>query len=234
MTGTIIGLPVSGVGGSALDPTRNIGYRSVNDHLDVLNMARFLKVGELPLGTSASNAGSFNRIGRMSISADGSVLAVITNAGFSIVRPLLESPKNTNLVRNGVFDAATTHWQTFALPDPTYIDSNVSDGTFRFNKLPPPAGQPSQAVVFQQTGMALPAGAPLQARFDLGTAAPPGSGSACCSSRQTSVTSASARSGFRQVRRWLPTACARTRRNPGPTRRSISMRRRRAATAGSI
>jgi YVTN family beta-propeller protein len=170
MTGTILGGGGGGFGaaGNESDPTRGIGYRSTQSRLDVLNLSTFLKVGELPLGDSVSNSSNSNRIGRMDLSPAGALIAVVTNTGFSIVRPLEEAPQNLNLVRNGRFASGVTNWATFATPDSTYMQSGVTAGVFRFNRLPPPPGTTNQAVVFQETGMALPAGAPIQARFDLG------------------------------------------------------------------
>ncbi len=170
MTGTILGGGGGGFGaaGNESDPTRGIGYRSTQSRVDVLNLSTFLKVGELPLGDSVSNSSSSNRIGRMDLSPDGALMAVVTNTGFSIVRPLEEAPQNLNLVRNGRFASGVTPWATFATPDSTYMQSGVTAGVFRFNRLPPPPGTTNQAVMFQETGMALPAGAPIHARFDLG------------------------------------------------------------------
>jgi hypothetical protein len=166
MTGTIIG--GSGWGGNAVDPTRGIGYRAIATRIDVLNLSTYLKVGERPLGASVSNAASYNRIGRMTLSPDGTLLAVITNTGFSVVRLLDEAPQRVNLVRNGSFGAGVAGWTTFATPDPSYVESDVTDGVFRFNRLAPPPGTSNQAVVFHETGLPLPSGAPIQARFDLG------------------------------------------------------------------
>ena len=170
MTGTILGGGGGGFGaaGNETDPTRGIGYRSTQSRVDILNLSTFLKVGELLLGDSVSLSSNSNRIGRMDLSPDGALLAVVTNTGFSIVRPLEESPQNLNLVRNGGFAGGLANWVTFATPDPSYMQFGVTAGVLRFNRLPPPPGTTNQAVVFQETGMALPAGAPLQARFDLG------------------------------------------------------------------
>jgi hypothetical protein len=44
----------------------------------------------------------------------------------------------------------------------------VAGGVFEFYRVPPPAGTTNQAVVFQQTGYAFPAGTPLSAQFLLG------------------------------------------------------------------
>jgi len=75
-----------GWGGNAVDPNGLVGYRSVAARLDVLNLSTFLKMGELPLGDSVNDAYVFNPIGRIGISDDGTLLAVMTDHGFSIVR----------------------------------------------------------------------------------------------------------------------------------------------------
>jgi DNA-binding beta-propeller fold protein YncE len=138
LAGTIIGVPLNVIAaGSAIDPTRGVGYRSLLSRLDVLNMSTFLKIGELPLGASVSATLS-NRIGRMDISDDGTLVAVITNTGFSLVRPLLTAPQNLNLVQNGGFSSGMGNWQTFATPDPSYVQSEVTDGVLQFNRLAPP------------------------------------------------------------------------------------------------
>jgi YVTN family beta-propeller protein len=166
MSGTVIN--PNGVGGTVVDPTRGIGYRSVSTRIDVLNLSTFLKIGELPIGDSVSTTGFFNSVGSMAISQDGSLVTVLTNNGFAVVRPLDTAPQDLNLVRNGNFGSGVDRWATFATPGPGYIQSDVTNGVFRFNRLTPPPGTANQAVIFQETGMALPAGAPIQARFDLG------------------------------------------------------------------
>ena len=158
----------SGSGGNAVDPTWGVGYRSVASRLDVMNLSTFLKTGELPLGDSVNNAASFRFVGHMDISSDGSLVAVITDNGFSLVRPWAAAPASINLVRNGGFGSGLTRWLTFGSPDPSYFVGGVTNGVFEFYRMPPPAGTSSQAVVYQETGMSLPAGAPLQADFQLG------------------------------------------------------------------
>ena len=115
-----------------------------------------------------NNAQLFNFVGRMDISANGALLAVITDNGFSIVRTFTTAPEGVNLVRNGDFSAGTNRWQTFATPDSSYIVSNVVGGVLEYSRVPPPQGTTNQAVVFHETGIALPSGAPLFAEFDLG------------------------------------------------------------------
>ncbi len=73
-----------------------------------------------------------------------------------------------NLVRNGRFETATSNWQQFATPDMSDIVSQVTGGVFEYYRVAPPPGTANQAVIFQTTGVALPADAPLVARFSLG------------------------------------------------------------------
>jgi hypothetical protein len=84
LSGTIpLGL---GWGGNAVDPAGRIGYRSIASRIDVLDLSAFLKTGELPLGDSVDQGYFVNFVGHMDISAEGSLLAVITDHGFSLVR----------------------------------------------------------------------------------------------------------------------------------------------------
>jgi glucose/arabinose dehydrogenase len=74
----------------------------------------------------------------------------------------------TGLVTNGNFSSGMSGWNVFATPDPSYLVGGLSGGVFEFFRQPPPPGTSNQAVVFQNTGVALPAGATLAARFDIG------------------------------------------------------------------
>jgi hypothetical protein len=73
-----------------------------------------------------------------------------------------------NLVKNGRFESGTTNWIRFATPDMTYIVSQITNGVFEYYRVAPPPGTTNQAVVYQETGVALPNGAPVIARFSLG------------------------------------------------------------------
>jgi hypothetical protein len=73
-----------------------------------------------------------------------------------------------DLLLNGDFSGGTTSWQQYATPDISYIVSNVTGGVLQFSRVPPPPGTSNQATVFQETGVALPGGAPVLATFDLG------------------------------------------------------------------
>jgi hypothetical protein len=73
--------------GVAVDPSGAVGYRVTLSGVDALDLSTFSKTGSLPLGDSVEYAipawgwGS----GQMTMSGDGTVLAVITDNGFSIV-----------------------------------------------------------------------------------------------------------------------------------------------------
>jgi glucose/arabinose dehydrogenase len=72
------------------------------------------------------------------------------------------------LVTNGNFDKGQAGWNTFATPDPSFFVGGLHGGVFEFYREAPPPGTSNQAVVFQSTGVALPAGASIAARFDIG------------------------------------------------------------------
>jgi len=73
-----------------------------------------------------------------------------------------------NLVKNGRFESGTSSWVQFATPDPSYIVSQITNGVFEYYRVPPPLGTTNQAVIYQETGVALPANAPVLARFSIG------------------------------------------------------------------
>lgn len=67
----------------------------------------------------------------------------------------------TTLVRNGTFGSGTTNWLTYS-PNNDMV-SDVTGGVFRFYR------PGTQAVVFQQTGIPVPTGGPLDATFQIGS-----------------------------------------------------------------
>ncbi len=73
-----------------------------------------------------------------------------------------------DVVQNGDFAGGTANWQQFATPDMSYIVSNVTGGVFQYYRVAPPPGTSNQAVVFQNTGAAYPAGTAILGQFDLG------------------------------------------------------------------
>ena len=68
----------------------------------------------------------------------------------------------TDAVTNGSFATNTTGWALFGLPDMSAIQSNVSGGVFQYYR------NGTQAVVFQETGLPLHAGAAVEAQFQIG------------------------------------------------------------------
>jgi len=71
----------------------------------------------------------------------------------------------TQLVTNGGFTSSTSQWKFFELPD---IVASVTDGVLQFYKANSTTTPSGQAAAYQETGMALPAAAPLTASFDIG------------------------------------------------------------------
>ena len=75
---------------------------------------------------------------------------------------------SANAIQNGAFDGGLAGWNTFATPDSSYIVTSIVGGVLEFYRQPPPPQTTNQATVFQNTGMAVSAGAGVEARFDLG------------------------------------------------------------------
>ena len=158
---TIKGTAAGPATGIAMHPTLELGYRSTGTNLQVLNLSTFVQVSQRPLGDSASNGSNFNSIGRMDASDDGTLVAVITNTGFSVVQPFPFAPEKVPLLGNGDFAGGLAGWQSAS---PGEVQSAVSAGVLQFNRLAPS----SQPVVRQNTGQPVPAGAPLDIRIGLG------------------------------------------------------------------
>ena len=87
-------------------------------------------------------------------------------AGFGDYEITVNGATNT-MIRNGDFSNGETFWQFFATPTLAYIVHAVTNGVLEYYRVPPPAGTTNQAVAYQETGISLPAGAPLDAAFDL-------------------------------------------------------------------
>lgn len=69
----------------------------------------------------------------------------------------------TDVVTNGSFATGNTNgWSLFGLPNMTAIQSNVTGGVFQHYR------NGTQALVFQETGLPLHAGAPVEAQFEIG------------------------------------------------------------------
>jgi hypothetical protein len=73
-----------------------------------------------------------------------------------------------SMITNGNVSAGLSGWQTFATPDLSYIALDTSGGVLQFYRVAPPPGTTNQAVVFQHTGVGVPAATALVAQFDLG------------------------------------------------------------------
>ena len=157
MKGTAAG-PATGV---AMHPTLELGYRSTGTNLQALNLATFVQVSQRPLGDSVSNGSNFNAIGRMDASDDGTLMAVITNTGFSVVKPFPFAPEKIALLGNGDFAAGLTGWQ---MAPPGDIESSVAGGVLQFNRLAPAAAPAALQLIDQP----FPAAAPIDIRVGLG------------------------------------------------------------------
>jgi hypothetical protein len=155
--------------GAALHPTLGLAYRPLGSSIDVLDVEARTQIGSLPLGGTTDTITPNQPHGQVDISNNGRLLAIRTTTGYSLVDPFAAGPpQNFSIVKNGSFAGGMTGWSTFALPDASYIDSRIENGVFEFNRLPAAPPALNQAVVFQHTGIPLPAGAPIQAQFDLG------------------------------------------------------------------
>lgn len=93
--------------------------------------------------------------------AGGAPIAVVDGATTEDIEFTLAP----NLVRNGRFDSGTSNWAQFATPDMSNMVSQVTNGVFEYYRV---GSSATQAVVFQETGVALPANAPVIARFSIG------------------------------------------------------------------
>ena len=95
--------------------------------------------------------------------------AVATNTGGSATSDgALLTVTASELVQNGSFSSGVTGWTLFATPDPSYIVWQIVGGVFEYHRQAPPPGTANQAVIFQETGVALGENATLTAQFDLG------------------------------------------------------------------
>jgi hypothetical protein len=97
---------------------------------------------------------------------------VTTGAPITVVNGMTQNGVDfslaRNLVSNGRFDFGTNNWTQFATPDLSYIVSQIVGGVFEYYRNPPPLGTTNQAVVFQNTNIAVPTQTALTARFSLG------------------------------------------------------------------
>jgi hypothetical protein len=77
-------IPGGGLG-VAVSPSAAVGYRVVSGGIEALDLTTLLPTGSLPLGDTVGGGAFYNGIGRMAISAHGTLLAVITDHGLSLV-----------------------------------------------------------------------------------------------------------------------------------------------------
>jgi Zn-dependent metalloprotease len=74
----------------------------------------------------------------------------------------------SEFVQNGTFSNGIANWLLFATPDTTHIVWQIVGGVFQYYRQPPAGGGVNQAVIFQETGVAVAENVPLAAQFDLG------------------------------------------------------------------
>jgi hypothetical protein len=79
---------------------------------------------------------------------------------------------SSSMIKNGKFDQGEQFWQFFATPTLAYVVHHVVNGVLEYYRVPPPPGTSNQAVAFQETGVSLPAFAPIIAKFDLANTSP--------------------------------------------------------------
>ena len=97
------------------------------------------------------------------------ILAQTTRTSGRSQEPNPQAPPNVNVLTNGTYTDGMAGWLQYATPDPSYVVTQLTNGVLEFYRVPGPAFErPNQAVVFQWTGLSLPAGAPVVASFDMG------------------------------------------------------------------
>jgi hypothetical protein len=78
----------------------------------------------------------------------------------------------TEMIQNGDFNNGVASWVLFATPDMSFLQWEVTQSEeFAFRRQPPPPGTSNQAVIFQNTGVAVPANTSVLATFRLGNIA---------------------------------------------------------------
>jgi hypothetical protein len=124
--------------------------------------------GFLTITGDSSGVGNGNV--NYSVSANpgaGARVGAVTIAGRTVTVTQSGNPTG-DLLQNGSFAGGLSNWQRFATPDLSYIVTEVTGGVLQFYRVPPPPGTSNQAVVFQQTGLAVVQQGPLTAAFALG------------------------------------------------------------------
>ena len=94
---------------SVVDPGGKVGYRTSapfgtgGNSIDVLDLTTVLMTGSLPVGDTFGTLAPSPPVGHMSVSSDGSLIAVTTDHGVALVQP-----HPIHLVPFAAFDAAAT------------------------------------------------------------------------------------------------------------------------------
>ncbi len=86
----------------------------------------------------------------------------------NVVTLTIALPADGNMVQNGTFFNGRTKWLFFEEPD--IVHNSGAGGVFEYHKANPTTTASGQAVIFQNTGQAVAAGAPIVAQFDIGNA----------------------------------------------------------------
>lgn len=124
----------------------------------------------LVLGSPSAGSGGATVPFTVAPNVGGTRTATISAAGrtFTVVQAAGSSELIQDQSFAGGFNQGATGWRMFALPDLSYLPWSVTNGVVSFSRLAPPAGQPGQATIFQNTQTAVPAGGGLEASFNLG------------------------------------------------------------------
>ena len=135
----------------AVAPDGDIGYQVAGSVIEILDLKAFLKAGTIEIGDSTSNAN-----GRLAISGDGSLLAVITDGGFSVVRA-----KGEPIIPNrqfAAFSSAQTQMQSFV----RLFNGDTEESTFNVALADLDTGeeQESQSGPYDRIGIS-PTGHPM-------------------------------------------------------------------------
>jgi YVTN family beta-propeller protein len=138
--------------GVAVDPSGAIGYQVGSARNDVLDLKTLARTDSLEVGDSLTNANGFSHgIGQLAISRDGTVLAVITDHGFSLVQ--------TKVARFVGFASMSARADLHLRPASKH-DSFKVDGTFTLDQSSNGIDPSTQEAVLQvgSVSLAIPAG----------------------------------------------------------------------------
>ena len=134
----------------------------VHDRID--GWTRRLNYGVTP--NDATLSVKLNHNGTLAAFASASTN--LTTGDTNATDDVFVTPFGVNMLLNGDFAAGVSNWLFFATPTMDYIQTNVVGGVLEFTRVAPPAGTANQAVVFQQTGIAVAANAAIELGFNVG------------------------------------------------------------------